>query len=386
MKTSPLPFLHRLSFASGMRLALNKTFIVSGLLTALVAAPVFADELGDVTKSVKNGQYAEALGKADAFLAKRPHDAQMRFLKGVILTEQGKSTDAISVFSKLTDDFPELPEPYNNLAVLYASAGQYDKARMALDNAIRTNPSYATAYENLGDVHAKLASQAYDKALQLDSGNTAAKSKLTLLRTLAGNNGAAKVQIAAATSPTPVAATIAPVPAATPVVTTPAPTPTTKPVVVATAAPTATAQPVVKPAPAKVEVKPEPKPEPKQESKPAKPANDDNEEILAAVHGWAKAWSEQDVKTYLNYYGNDFETPKGESRKDWAEERHQRIEGKNRIEVKVESPQVTVNGNSATVRFRQLYVSDRLKADSRKVLVLSKQSGKWQIKQERAGS
>jgi tetratricopeptide (TPR) repeat protein len=383
MKTSPLPLLHRLSLASGMRLALNKTFIVSGLLTALVAAPVFADELGDVTKSVKSGQYAEALGKADAFLAKHPHDAQMRFLKGVILTEQGKSSDAIAVFTKLTDDFPELPEPYNNLAVLYASAGQYDKARMALDNAIRTNPAYATAYENLGDVHAKLASQAYDKALQLDSGNSAAKSKLTLLRTLAGNNGSAKVQTAAATSAATAVASATPVSTPTPVAATPAPT--VKPVVVAAATPTATPQPVVK-APAKPEVKPEAKPEPKPELKSAKPANDDNEEILAAVHGWARAWSEQDVKTYLNYYGSDFETPKGESRKDWAEERHQRIEGKSRIEVKVESPQVTVNGNSATVRFRQLYVSDRLKADSRKVLVLSKQSGKWQIKQERAGS
>ncbi|HXA46054.1 MAG TPA: tetratricopeptide repeat protein [Burkholderiaceae bacterium] len=385
MKTSPLPFLHRPSFASGMRLALNKTFIVTGLLTALVAAPVFADELGDVTKSVKSGQYAEALGKADAFLAKHPHDAQMRFLKGVILTEQGKSSDAIAVFTKLTDDFPELPEPYNNLAVLYASAGQYDKARMALDNAIRTNPAYATAYENLGDVHAKLASQAYDKALQLDSGNTAAKSKLTLLRTLAGNNGSVKVQAAVATTTAPAMTATTSPPAATATVTSASAASTTKPVVVAAATPVAT-PPVVKTAAAKPEAKPEPKPEPKPDSKPAKPANDDNEEILAAVHGWAKAWSEQDVKTYLNYYGNDFETPKGESRKDWAEERHQRIEGKNRIEVKVESPQVTVNGNSATVRFRQLYVSDRLKADSRKVLVLSKQSGKWQIKQERAGS
>lgn len=363
------------TLASGMRLSLNKVLIVSGLLTALVAFPARADDLADVTKSVRGGQYAEALSKADAFLAKHPRDAQMRFLKGVILTEQGKSPEAIAVFTKLTEDFPELPEPYNNLAVLFAASGQYDKARIALDNAIRTNPAYATAYENLGDVHAKLASQAYDKALQLDSGNAAAKSKLTLLRTMAGNNSA-KVQTVAATTSAPAAqATL----------------PAAKPVVVASAAPVpapAPAQPAAKVEPPKPEpkaaVKPEPKPEPKPAAKPA--ASDDNEEVLAVVHGWAKAWSEQNVKSYLNYYGSDFETPKGESRKDWAEERHQRIEGKNRIEVRIESPQVSVNGNSATVKFRQVYVSDRLKANSRKILVLTKQGGKWQIKQERAGS
>lgn len=363
------------TLASGMRLSLNKVLIVSGLLTALVAFPARADDLADVTKSVRGGQYAEALSKADAFLAKHPRDAQMRFLKGVILTEQGKSPEAIAVFTKLTEDFPELPEPYNNLAVLFAASGQYDKARIALDNAIRTNPAYATAYENLGDVHAKLASQAYDKALQLDSGNAAAKSKLTLLRTMAGNNSA-KVQTVAATTSAPAAqATL----------------PAAKPVVVASTAPvpaSAPAQPAAKVEPPKPEpkaaVKPEPKPEPKPAAKPA--ASDDNEEVLAVVHGWAKAWSEQNVKSYLNYYGSDFETPKGESRKDWAEERHQRIEGKNRIEVRIESPQVIVNGNSATVKFRQVYVSDRLKANSRKILVLTKQGGKWQIKQERAGS
>ncbi len=89
---------------------------------------------------------------------------------------------AISTFTKLTEDYPELPEPYNNLAVLYAGQGQYDKARMALEMAIRTNPSYSTAHENIGDVYARLASQAYNKALQLDSSNMAVPPKLALIR------------------------------------------------------------------------------------------------------------------------------------------------------------------------------------------------------------
>ena len=88
------------------------------------------------------------------YIRDRPKDAQGRFLKGQILTEMNKPADAIAVFTKLTEDYPELPEPYNNLAVLYAQQKQYDKARTALEMAIRTHPSYAIAYENLGDVYA----------------------------------------------------------------------------------------------------------------------------------------------------------------------------------------------------------------------------------------
>ena len=357
---------------------------------------------------MRAGQSSEALAKVDAFLAKNPRDMQMRFIKGVVLTEQGKTTEAITIFTKLTEDHPDLPEPYNNLAVLFAASGQYDKARAALDMAIRTNPSYATAYENLGDVHAKLASQAYDKALQLDSGNVNAKSKLTLLRTLGGSN---TKDVAAKPGATKGAVTPAPVPAAAPApvvvarVDPPKPEPKVeaKPVAkveakpepkpVARVEPKPEVKPEPKPEPkpitvAKVESKPEAKPvakpEPKVEAKPAAGAGENNE-VLAVVNDWADSWSAQDVKRYLGHYGNDFETPKGISRKAWADERTARIAGKGRINVRVDAPQVSVNGNVATVKFRQVYASDRLQADSRKTLVLNKQGGKWQIKQERTG-
>ncbi|HEX8954663.1 MAG TPA: tetratricopeptide repeat protein [Burkholderiaceae bacterium] len=397
MKTSPIAPSKPRS-GSTLRASLHRALAASGLVASLLAAavPAHADDLADVTKAMRAGQYPEALTKADAYLAKHPRDLQMRFLKGVILNEQNKSAEAIAVFTKLTEDYPDLPEPYNNLAVLFAANGQYDKARLALDNAIRTNPAYATAYENLGDVHARLASQAYDKALQLEPNNSSAKSKLTMLRSLTGTSVGKVQTVAAAAAPTPAQVAAVPTPAPAPV---PAPAPLTpapvaKPPVVAQApapvsappAASAASKPAVAatPAPAPAAAKPEVKPEPKVAAKPAQDA--DVEEVLTAVHGWAKAWSEQDVKSYLAAYGNDFETPKGESRKDWAEERRQRIEGKSRIEVKVESPVVSINGNTATVKFRQIYTSDRLKADSRKVLTLTRQGGKWLIKQEHAGS
>src|SRR5438876_6263920 len=143
-----------------------------------------ADELQDIDGLLKRGQHAQALERVNRYLAQNPSDAQGRFKKGVILAEQSKVAEAIEVFTKLSQDYPKLPEPHNNLAVLYASQGQYEKARQQLEMSIRTDPRFATAYENLGDVYTKLASQAYDKALQLDSSNSAAKNKLSLIRDL----------------------------------------------------------------------------------------------------------------------------------------------------------------------------------------------------------
>ena len=120
------------------------------------AAP--ADDLREAQRLYSQGKQAPALEKVDAFLKAQPRDPQGRFLKGLVLTEQKRVPEAIQVFTGLTEDFPELPEPYNNLAVLYASQGNYDKAKSALELAIHTHPSYATAHENLGDIYAQLVS------------------------------------------------------------------------------------------------------------------------------------------------------------------------------------------------------------------------------------
>ena len=152
----------------------------------LLATPVLAqsDDLQEAQQLLKQGQVDRALERVDQFLKNKPKDARGRFLRGILLTEQNKPQEAIKVFTDLTQDYPELPEPYNNLAVLHASQGQYDKARAALEMAIRTHPSYATAHENLGDVYARLAAQSYGKAAQLDAANTSAPVKLKAVNTL----------------------------------------------------------------------------------------------------------------------------------------------------------------------------------------------------------
>ncbi|RCS59458.1 tetratricopeptide repeat protein [Parvibium lacunae] len=332
-----------------------------------MAAPVYADEAQEVTRLLRAGQLDQAMSRADTFLASKPRDAQMRFLKGLILTEQSKTQDAVQVFLRLTEDYPELPEPYNNLAVLYAAQGQFDKARAALEMAIRTHPSYATAHENLGDVYSKLASQAYDKALQLDANNTTAQTKLALIRDLVGGGKTRPPATVAANNRPAATSPIQPAPAPAAPVSGPKPAiEPPKPQVVTDTAPNKSTP--VAPAPA------------------AASKVNDSEEIGSTVQSWAKAWSRQDTKSYLAFYGKDFDTPKGMSRSAWEQERRQRIEGKNKIEVQVEQLQIQQNGDKAVAKFRQNYKSDRLSTSSRKTLELQKSNGKWVIVEERSGN
>jgi len=167
----------------------SRMFLHPLRLLALAAALggaglAWADDYGDVGTLIRSGKLAEALQKADQYLAAKPRDPQMRFLKGVAQTEGGRTADAIATFTALNQDYPELAEPYNNLAVLYAGQSQFDKARSALEMALRANPGYAVAHENLGDVYAKLAVIAYARAQQLDTANNTVAPKLALIRQL----------------------------------------------------------------------------------------------------------------------------------------------------------------------------------------------------------
>jgi tetratricopeptide (TPR) repeat protein len=143
-----------------------------------------ADELSEVQRLHATGQTSAALQRAEQFLAAKAKDPQMRFLKGVLLAESQRPAEALDIFSRLSEDYPELAEPYNNIAALHAAAGDYDKAKIALEQAVRVNPGYATAHENLGDVHAMLAGRAYARASQLDPGSATAPAKLAIVRQL----------------------------------------------------------------------------------------------------------------------------------------------------------------------------------------------------------
>ena len=153
----------------------------SGLLGAAVAQ---SDDLAAAGAALRAGELDDAAAAIDRYLVAKPADERGRFLKGVILSEQGRTNEAFDVFFALTLDHPELAEPYNNIAVIYASRGEYERARDALESAIRANPDSAVAYENLGDVYARLAARAYQKSLDLDVGNRTVRAKLALAREL----------------------------------------------------------------------------------------------------------------------------------------------------------------------------------------------------------
>jgi len=325
---------------------LNRLPLSAALLFSIltISPALHANELQDATQLFKQGQHSQALSKVNNFLSSKPRDAQGRFLQGLIFTEQGKIPDAIKVFSGLTVDYPELPEPYNNLAVLYASQSQYDKAKSSLEMAIRTHPSYATAHENLGDIYAKMASQAYDRALQLDNTNTTTQTKLAMIQDLFTDKP--RVRPSAARNPAlssrPVA--VAPVAVAKPV-----------------AAATVSAPPVQTSA-----------------------SSDKMLGVLEAVDAWAAAWSSKNVKKYLSHYANDFRTPDGESRKAWAETRKDRISRPKYIDVKVSNGTVDFTDDThATVKFHQDYRASNFKASGRKTLLMVKSGGNWLIQEER---
>ncbi|MBA4142837.1 MAG: tetratricopeptide repeat protein [Nitrosospira sp.] len=336
--------------------------VCAAALLPLASPAVFADENEEVAKLYKHGNLAKALEQADAYLARNPKDAQMRFNKGLILTEQKKTADAIRMFSTLSEDYPGLPEPYNNLAVLYASQGQYDKAKAALEAAIRTHPSYSTAHENLGDIYAKMASQAYGKALQLDNRNAGAQTKLAMVKDLF----ASRPWGIQPTSASPAIATVLPAPSEKP----------SDKTVQKTTEKTEQAE---KPSTQKAR--------PAEKPLPEKPAvSDDSSEIIKTVDAWAKAWSDKDVAAYLEFYARDFRASGGVSRAAWEKTRRERITKPKSIQVDVANPKVSFTDKArARVSFQQSYQSDALKSTANKTLEMIRSGEKWLIQQEQVG-
>lgn len=311
------------------------------LSASLILSPAHADELKDISQMAEQGQGVAALDKVNAYIAANPKNAQALFMKGVFLAEQNRRDDAIKTFTEVTEKFPNLPEPYNNLAVLYADQGQFDKARKALETAIKTHPSYATAHENLGDIYARMASEAYDKALQIDTSNTRAQGKLSLIKDLFGTGN--KTTIAAKES--------------------------TKAVSASRATDT-------KPTEAKSPEKAGPD--------TAKNADD---ALTGAVNNWAQAWASKNLEKYFASYGANFKPAKGESRKSWEEQRRERITRPSKISIELSNMKVTtMDSNNAKVQFRQLYRADNKPIRTSKTLFMKKAGDNWFIEQEIASN
>lgn len=173
-----------------MPLAFPRLLLVLALVFAgpLMAQGTRSNERLEIERLQRAGQTVESMQRLDKALTADPRNAELRFLKAVLLAEAGKGAEAAEIYTRLTQEFPELPEPYNNLAVLQAAQGRLDEAREALETALRNDPGYAVAQENLGDIYVRLAARAYERA---GTANPQVQRKLQLARQLVSPPAAA---------------------------------------------------------------------------------------------------------------------------------------------------------------------------------------------------
>jgi hypothetical protein len=313
-----------------------KRFRHTAVAACLALAPFVtaAAVPAELQSLIQQGEYEKALRQLDVLVSDNPQDAEARFTRGLVMVQLNRTDAAIRVFADLTRDYPQLPEPYNNLAVLYAQKGDYEQARAALEAALATHPSYATAHENLGDIYAALAGAAYNRALLLDQNNQGVRNKLSLISQLDGRSPPAR-----------------PVPAVPP--------PSAPPVAAEAPPPSFTPTPAA--------------------AAPASPAVDG---VDTLVDAWAQAWASQDLEGYFNAYASNFEPEGGLTREAWQAQRRERISRPGDISVGVRDLRSEPTDSGARATFVQAYQSDNFSDVVTKVLDLVREGGGWKIARE----
>ena len=380
-----------------------------GMIGATSAAwaqtPAAAEEA--IKKALQTGQLAQARQLVQKERQNAPQAVQWRFMEGVIQAQQGQIDTAIETFTQITQTHPEHSEAFNNLGVLYASKGELETSKTYLEKALQTHPSYAAAHRNLSDVHSQLAKQSYAKALQVDPKAKASAPQLTLLGSMGGQPrgqqppaqnvasltrpatpaaGQASGQAPAATSNAASASapTVAATPAAAAVNV--AKATSSAPAAASTATASVPGAPSMAPAKPSANVAvatPAAAPAASSTAKPAADARQaDRAAIEKSVRDWAKAWSNKDMPRYYAAYANNFIPANRASRSQWESDRRIRIVSKKSISVEVREMKVSFTGETASVRFQQLYTSDNLKGSSRKTLEMVRQGNRWLIVRE----
>jgi tetratricopeptide (TPR) repeat protein len=137
----------------------------------------------EVQKAMGQHKWPQALEQVDTYLLERPRDPQMRFWRARLLDLLNRPDEAFAVYEELAQDYPEFPEVQNNLGVMYAARGNWGQAKLAFEQALRNNPSFATSHENMGDILLHLAQQSFAKAAELDPASAkSAQQKMLALK------------------------------------------------------------------------------------------------------------------------------------------------------------------------------------------------------------
>ncbi len=372
------------------------------LAALLSAGQVVADEpLAKAERQVSGGDFSAALATLDG----APVTPASRLLKGIALAGSDRLDEAARVLQALIAEQPQMPEPYNDLAAVYARQGRLADAKSALERGLATDPRYASIYRNLGLIYVQMARDSYAKALRVDQNEQTPRLALLTVPAATPTTAVPMVVAAAPAAPLPPAVIrrepnpVATVPAAAPAPVeqpVPASKPAPKAVPIAEAKPV----PVVASAPAAVPVQPTPvtaepaaphpaaaKPAaaadvPVAKATPAAGAANQRDAVVAAIQGWAKAWAGRDAAGYLGHYLADY-APDGMDHTAWAAERRSRVTAPAWIKVRLDK--VVVNGiadGEATVTLEQHYAAPGYKDLTIKRFTLDLRDGRWLISRE----
>lgn len=257
---------------------------------------------GSAAAAAENPAGAEAAERLEALedrIRENPEDIQAVFEKALLLARMDRVEEAKDLYESLISDYPNIPEPYNNLAALYAAEGRLVEARNLLETVTNTHPGLAIAHENLGDVYAALAAAEYGKLGELGEAPETAMRKLKALRevvegiSFAGGTGQKEITV-----------------------------------------------PVEAVEPEKKTVVAEPGPlviVPFDQTPP-------EEDIRMTLENWARAWTEMEPDRFLSFYDEDYTGASGETPEVWREKTSENMKSGGKVEAKVEDVDVEMLG------------------------------------------
>lgn len=326
----------------------SKWIRASLFAVALVSVTQYSGDIDRAKQLINNGDSDAALLELESEIARNPNP-EAEFLRAVTLQGIGKRTQAMEAYAQMVQSYPELPEPYNNLAVMHAEDKNFDKAEQMLKRAISTNKTYATAYENLGDIHSQQASDAYNQALALSPANSkTVEVKLNLIDNILLPPNLRKPVMQASTSQPRQSASSSQTGAK----------PISRPVVSQTTDSQATQNNSV--------------------------SSSDLSAVDTLVRQWARAWSDKDVATYLSYYSDNFKPLNGASKAAWAKYRAEKLQAPSFINVAVTDLNITRTSRGLRASFAQNYQSDTYEDNVLKSLELVNTAQGWKIQSEQS--
>ena len=161
-------------------------------LAPATPAPTAAEEEADppwagyaqAQSMAENGNPRGALRQLESRLATNPQDSRAAYLKGLVLMQLGRGEEAERWYKMMQANFPDLPQPGNALAVIYAGRGDLPAAELALRDVLLKHPEHNSARVNLARLYVQMAQAEYEKALKATPDNAMIARKLEALKAM----------------------------------------------------------------------------------------------------------------------------------------------------------------------------------------------------------